>query len=104
MTEGTTEGPGDGAVRRLVASWLAWSLGGLSVTMFFAGVAFTILSLLAGTDRPTGTVGELVIFAPFLSFPIVGGPDRFEASRKPNRLGLPDRRPLLDVDRSGRTA
>jgi hypothetical protein len=72
-------------VRRLVASRLAWSLGGLSVTMFFAGVAFTILSLLAGTDRPTGTVGELVIFAPFLSFPIVGA---LIASRRPgNPIG-----------------
>src|SRR5215217_5787217 len=67
------------------APWLAWSLGGLSVTMFFAGVAFTILSLLAGTDRPTATVGELVIFAPFLSFPIVGA---LIASRRPgNPIG-----------------
>ena len=67
------------------ATWLAWSLGGLSVAMFVAGVAFTILSLLAGVDRPSGTVGGLVIFAPFLSFPIVGA---LIASRRPgNPIG-----------------
>ena len=68
-----------------VATWLAWSLAVLSVGMFVAGVAFTILSLLAGADRPSSTVGELVLFAPFLSFPIVGA---LVASRRPgNPIG-----------------
>jgi len=70
---------------RAASWWLAWSLGGLSVAMFVAGVAFTILSLIAGADRPSGTVGELAIFAPFLSFPIVGA---LIASRRPeNPIG-----------------
>ena len=67
------------------ASWLAWSLAGISVAMFVAGVAFTILSLLAGADRPSGTVGDLVRYVPFLAFPIVGA---LIASRRPeNPIG-----------------
>ena len=70
---------------RTVSWWLAWSLAGLSVAMFVAGVAFTILALLAGADRPSGTVGGLAIFAPFLSFPVVGA---LIASRRPgNPIG-----------------
>jgi hypothetical protein len=57
-------------VRPRAAFWLAWLLGGLSIAMFVAGVAFTILSLLAGAER--GTVGDLVRYVPFLAFPIVG--------------------------------
>jgi hypothetical protein len=68
-----------------VAFWLAWLLGGLSVAMFVAGVAFTTLSLLAGVDRPSGTVGDLVRYVPFLAFPIVGA---LIASRRPgNPIG-----------------
>jgi len=72
-------------VRSRFAPWLAWALGGLSVAMFVAGVAFTILSLIAGVARPSGVVGGLAIFAPFLSFPIVGA---LIASRRPgNPIG-----------------
>ncbi|MGH3148934.1 MAG: hypothetical protein ACRDTR_24400, partial [Rubrobacter sp.] len=63
-------------MRPRVATWLAWSLGGLSIAMFVAGVAFTILSLLAAQPSGAGDLGEiaggLLIFMPFLAFPIVG--------------------------------
>jgi len=72
-------------VRSRFAPWLAWLLGGLSVAMFVASVAFVILALFAGVAHPSGALGELVIFAPFLSFPIVGA---LVASRRPgNPIG-----------------
>ena len=72
-------------MRPRAAFLLAWSFGGLSIAMFVAGVAFTILSLLAGADRPSGTVGDLVRYVPFLAFPIVGA---LIASRRPrNSIG-----------------
>ena len=55
------------------SSWLAWSLAGLSLTMFVAGVALTFLSLSGAPDtRPSstwGSVGGLLVFVPFLAFP-----------------------------------
>jgi hypothetical protein len=62
------------------ASWLAWSLAALSVAMFLLGFALTVLSLYAGpaTQSPsdwgtTGPLSSLLIFSPFLAFPVVGG-------------------------------
>jgi len=74
------------------ASWLAWFLAGLSVAMFLVGVALTILSFSdAPAARPSsdwGTasaLGGLVIFLPFLAFPLVGA---LIASRRPrNPIG-----------------
>jgi hypothetical protein len=74
------------------ASWLAWSLAALSVAMFLISFALTILSLYAGpaTQPPSdwGTAGPfsgLLIFSPFLAFPLVGG---LIASRRPeNPIG-----------------
>jgi hypothetical protein len=74
------------------ASWLAWSLAALSVAMFLVGFALTVLSLYAGpaTQPPSdlGTAGplsSLLIFSPFLAFPVVGG---LIASRRPeNPIG-----------------
>jgi hypothetical protein len=64
------------------AFWLAWSLGGLSVGMFAAGVSFALLSLFAGE---AGLSGDLLIFVPFLAFPIVG---TLIASKRPeNSIG-----------------
>jgi hypothetical protein len=70
------------------AARLAWSLAALSVAMFVASVALTVSSLYAGpatqasSDWGTGgALGGLVIFLPFLAFPIVGA---LIASRRPH--------------------
>src|SRR5215203_3986973 len=69
------------------ASWLAWSLAGLSVAMFLASVALIIMSLygapatrLPSTWGTGGLIGGLVIFLPFLAFPLVGA---LIASKRP---------------------
>jgi hypothetical protein len=53
--------------------------------MFVAGVALTLLSLSGAPDtRPSstwGTVGELVVFVPFLAFPLIGA---LIASKRPH--------------------
>jgi len=73
------------------ASWLAWSLAGLSVAMFLASVALTIMSVDgAPATRPPstwGTAGPIggLIFLPFLAFPLVGA---LIASKRPqNPIG-----------------
>jgi hypothetical protein len=74
------------------ASWLAWSLAGLSVAMFLASAALTIMSLYGApaTRSPStwgtgGLIGGLVIFLPFLAFPLVGA---LIASKRPqNPIG-----------------
>ena len=74
------------------APWLAWSLAGLSVAMYLASVALTVLSLSnalavqTSSDWGTGGVlGGLVLFLPFLAFPVVGA---IIASRRPqNPIG-----------------
>jgi hypothetical protein len=74
------------------AVWLAWSLAALSVAMFLAGAALTVSSLYVGVATPPssdwGTAGPLsglVIFLPFLAFPLVGA---LIASRRPeNPIG-----------------
>jgi signal transduction histidine kinase len=79
-------------MRSRVTSWLAWALAGLSLSMFVAGVAITLLSLSGAPDtRPSSTWGTagalagLVLFLPFLAFPLVGA---LVASRRPeNPIG-----------------
>jgi hypothetical protein len=74
------------------ATWLAWLLAALSVAMFLVGAALTVMSLYAGTvtQAPsdwgtTGPLSGLVIFSPFLAFPLVGA---LIASRRPeNPIG-----------------
>lgn len=75
------------------AGRLAWSLAGLSVAMFVAGVALVLLTLsveapVTGHSSDFGAssgVGELLIFGPFLAFPVVGA---LVASRRPgNPIG-----------------
>jgi hypothetical protein len=74
------------------AAWLAWSLAALSVAMFLVGVALTVLSLSAGTATQapsdwgtSGPLSGLLIFLPFLAFPLVGA---LIASRRPeNPIG-----------------
>ena len=66
------------------ASWLAWSLGALSLALFAAHIALSILTRSAQAPSTWGTgglVGNLMIFMPFLAFPIVG---TLIASRRPN--------------------
>jgi hypothetical protein len=70
------------------AARLAWSLAALSVAMFVGGCLLTILSLAdAPATQPSsdwGTasaLGGLVIFFPFLAFPLVGA---LIASRRPH--------------------
>lgn len=75
-------------------AWLAWSLAALFVAMFVVGAALTLSSLYVGaatqpsTSSTWGTAGSLsglVIFLPFLAFPLVGG---LIASRRPkNPIG-----------------
>ena len=74
------------------AARLAWALAGLSVAMFVGGCLLTVLSL---SDAPAtsasgdwGTasqLGGLLLFLPFLAFPLVGA---LVASRRPrNPIG-----------------
>ena len=66
------------------ASWLAWSLGALWLALFAATIALSILTLSAQPPATWGTsdpVSNLLIFMPFLAFPIVGV---LIASRRPN--------------------
>ena len=48
--------------------------------MFGASAALASATLLATDEPPSGLIGELVLFAPLLSFPVVGG---LIASRRP---------------------
>src|SRR5215212_3831271 len=82
-----------GRANTRASSWLAWSLAGLSGTMFLAGAILTIFSLYetAPAAQPSsdwgsgGAIGNLLIQAPFLAFTIVGA---LIASRRPeNPIG-----------------
>ena len=69
-----------------VASWLAWSLAGLCLIM---AVATIVLSVLAQSVHSPGNwdtgsgVGDSLIFASFLAFPIVGALLASRRSRNP---------------------
>jgi hypothetical protein len=63
------------------ASWLAWSLAALCVAMFLASVVLYVLAHSSQEPTSTGsTLSELLIYFPFLAFPIVGA---LIASRHP---------------------
>ncbi len=70
------------------ASWLAWSLAGLSFAMFAATMAMYIPARSTEVPRPWGTggdSGQLIELLPFLTFPVVGA---LIASRRPrNPIG-----------------
>jgi hypothetical protein len=66
------------------AAWLAWSLAALSVAMFVASVALYVLARSAPVPSSWGanlTVSGLLVFVPFLAFPLVGA---LVASRRPH--------------------
>jgi hypothetical protein len=73
---------------RRASAWLAWSLAALSVAMFVAGIALYVLARAAqevASSGTVGTVGDLLIFVPFLAFPLMGA---LIASRHPkNPIG-----------------
>ena len=75
-------------MRRRAAFWLAWALAGISVAMFAAGFVFAFLTL--GVADPVKQIssvgiGSLLVFLPFLAFPVVGA---LIASKRPgNPIG-----------------
>ena len=80
-------------MRRRAAFWLAWSLAGVSLAMFATGVLFAFLTLnvadpmmLPSSDwGVAGAIGGILLFLPFLAFPIVGA---LIASKRPrNPIG-----------------
>ena len=68
-------------MRTRVFAWLAWSLAGLCVAMFLASVVVYVLAR-SSQEAPTtgGALSNLLIYVPFLVFPIVGA---LIASRHP---------------------
>ena len=88
MTEGTTEGPEDGAVRRLAASWLAWPLAGLTVALYAAIFPlFVLVNRASVSERWDAdfTLSGVLAQGLFLAFPVVGA---LIASRRPrNPIG-----------------
>ena len=70
------------------ASWLAWSLAGLFVAIFLASVALYVLARSTQEVPSGGTSGallDLLLYVPFLAFPLVGA---LVASRRPrNPIG-----------------
>jgi hypothetical protein len=73
---------------RRASFWLAWSLAGISFAMYAAGFALAFLTL--GVADPveqdsSGGFGGLLVYVPFLAFPIVGA---LIASKRPgNPIG-----------------
>jgi hypothetical protein len=66
------------------ASWLAWSLAGLSMAMFLTSVALYVLARSAqspGDWVTVGTVSDMLTYVPILAFPVVGA---LIASRRPH--------------------
>ena len=69
-----------------VATWLAWSLASLSVTVFVPLVALYVLARSAqspGDWLTVGTVSDMLSFVPFLAFPLVGALVASKHSRNP---------------------
>ncbi len=87
MTEGATEQDRViGGMSARAASWLAWSLAGLSVAMYVATIALYVLARAAQEGPPNSlgairTLTDLLISVPFLAFPVVGA---LIVSRRPH--------------------
>jgi hypothetical protein len=60
-------------MNRRTAAWVASSLAGLSVAMFLASVVLYVLAHSSQQALSTGdALSELLLYVPFLAFPIVG--------------------------------
>jgi hypothetical protein len=69
------------------ATWLAWALAGITLTIFVASVALFVLARSAHVPSSLGasTVGDVVLFMSFSVFPVVGA---LIASKRPrNPIG-----------------
>jgi hypothetical protein len=80
------QGRGVGGMSRRLAFWLAWSLASLSVASFIISILLYFLARPA-QEAPVSwnTLGNLLVFVPFLAFPLVGA---LIASRRPqNPIG-----------------
>jgi hypothetical protein len=84
--EARHQGRGVGGMSRRVAFWLAWSLAALSVASFITSIPLYFLARPAQeTPISWNTLGNLLVFVPFLAFPLVGA---LIASRRPqNSIG-----------------
>ncbi len=75
-------------MRPSLATWMAWLLVGLALIMYVASIALYVLARSAQVPsslNTEGTVGDLLVFVPFLAFPFVGA---LIASRRPrNPIG-----------------
>ena len=73
-----------------IASWLAWSLAALSVSMFLASIALWVLARAVQAEAPSSLgasrpIIDLLVSVPFLAFPVVGA---LIASKRPkNPIG-----------------
>jgi len=75
-------------MRRRAVVWLAWSLAGVSAAMFAGSIVLFVLVRVAqstGDGTTVDYVSKLLVYVPFLAFPIVGA---LVASRHPgNAIG-----------------
>ena len=70
-----TKERGRGGGGEVVAIWLSWSLGALSVVVCGVGIAFYVLTRSVQPLSTWGTGGNsavLIFVMPFLAFPVVG--------------------------------
>jgi fumarate reductase subunit C len=67
-------------------AWLAWSLAALSVAMFLISVVLRLLARSAPVPVSWGadlTIAGLLVYVPFLAFPVVGALISFRRPRNP---------------------
>ncbi len=66
------------------SAWLAWTLAGLSVAMFLASVVLYVLAHSSQQVLSTGdALSDLLLYVPFLIFPIVGSLIAFRHPKNP---------------------
>ncbi len=73
-------------MRTRTVAWLAWSLAALSVAMFLISVVLRLLARSAPIPVSWGadlTIAGLLVYVPFLAFPVVGALISFRRPRNP---------------------
>jgi hypothetical protein len=73
-------------MRTRTVAWLAWSLAALSVAMFLISVVLRLLARSAPVPVSWGadlTIAGLLVYVPFLAFPVVGALISFRHPRNP---------------------